>query len=441
MEQMTQTSNERSMRPFFVIWAGQAASLVGSNLVQFALVWWLTEKTGSATVLALATMMAVLPQIILGPFAGALVDRWNRRLVMILADGGIALATVVLIALFAMGNVEVWHVYALMFIRATGASFHWPAMQASTTLMVPEQHLARVAGMNQTLMGAANIAAPPLGALLLSLLPMHGVLSVDVITATIAIAPLLFIAVPQPERAPDADGHSPARAVLSDMVAGWRYVWAWQGMMALIGLVFVLKIATMPAYSLLPLLVSQHFHGDAAQYSMIEAGFGIGIVVGGLIMSTWGGFKRRIMTSLLGLAAHGLGLLAFGILPSNGFEGAVAAALFVGFSVPFIDAPLMAIVQARVAPEMQGRVFMLMGSLISLTSPLSLAVAGPAADRLGLQMMYVIAAVMCGAIALSGAMMPALTGIEENGQHAPEQPEVAGLPGLEAECAQNGAGR
>jgi DHA3 family macrolide efflux protein-like MFS transporter len=436
---MTQATQSRSMRPFFIIWGGQAASLLGSNLVQFALVWWLTEKTGSATVLAVATMMAVLPQIILGPFAGALVDRWNRRLVMIVADSGIAIATLVLIALFATGLVEVWHVYALVFIRSMGASFHWPAMQASTTLMVPEEHLTRIAGMNQTLQGIANIAAPPLGALLLSLLPMHSVLAVDVITALIAITPLLFIPVPQPERAPDAAGQSPARAVLSDMIAGWRYVWAWQGMMVLIGLIFVLKIAGMPAYSLLPLLVSQHFHGDAAQYSMIEAAFGIGIVVGGLIMSVWGGFKRRIVTSLLGLAAHGLGMLAFGILPESGFRGAVATALYVGFTVAFVDAPLMAIMQARVAPEMQGRVFMLIGSLISLTSPLSLSVAGPAADAFGLQAIYVFAGVICVAIALSGAMIPTLTSIEENGHHPPTVAEQVGLPVLETDYSQNPA--
>ena len=140
-------------RPFFIVWTGQAFSLVGSMLVQFALVWWLTESTGSATVLATATLVGMLPSIVIGPFAGALVDRWSRRLVMMVADGGIALATALLAVIYLGGHMQPWHVYVLMFVRAVGGGFHWPAMQASTSLMVPREQLGRVAGMNQTLAG------------------------------------------------------------------------------------------------------------------------------------------------------------------------------------------------------------------------------------------------------------------------------------------------
>jgi MFS transporter, DHA3 family, macrolide efflux protein len=187
----------------FTIWSGQALSLVGSALVQFALVWWLTVKTGSATILATATLMALLPQMVLGPFAGTLVDRWNRRAIMIVADSAIALSTVVLIALFATERISVWHVYVLMFARSLGGAFHYPAMASSTSLMVPRQYLARVAGMNQALQGIVKVFAPPLGALLLALMPMQGVLAIDVGTALVAVLLLLFIAVPQPARRRD----------------------------------------------------------------------------------------------------------------------------------------------------------------------------------------------------------------------------------------------
>ena len=136
---------------FFTVWGGQAFSLFGSSLVQFALVWYLTKQTGSATVLATATLVAMLPQIVLGAFVGALVDRWNRRLIMIIADGGIALATVALIYLFLSGQVQIWHIYLILMIRSLGQAFHFPAMQASTSLMVPEKHLTRISGANQTL--------------------------------------------------------------------------------------------------------------------------------------------------------------------------------------------------------------------------------------------------------------------------------------------------
>jgi MFS transporter, DHA3 family, macrolide efflux protein len=191
---------QRWAAKFFVIWTGQAFSLVGSALVQFALVWWLTKTTGSATVLATATLVALLPQILLGPFVGALVDRWNRRLIMIIADTAIAAATGVLIVLFAAGIVQVWHVYAILLFRSLGGAFHSPAMTSSTSLMVPKQHLARIAGMNQTLQGIISIFAPPLGALLISLLPTEQVLAVDIATAALAVIPLFFIPVPQPPR-------------------------------------------------------------------------------------------------------------------------------------------------------------------------------------------------------------------------------------------------
>lgn len=151
---------------FFTIWFGQAFSLLGSMLVQFALVWWMTRTTGSATVLATATLAAILPGIVIGPFAGALVDRWSRKWVMIVADGSIALATGALIYLYSVGLMQVWHIYAIMFVRSVFGSFHWAAMQASTSLLVPSAELSRVAGMNQALYGGMNIISPPLGALL-----------------------------------------------------------------------------------------------------------------------------------------------------------------------------------------------------------------------------------------------------------------------------------
>ena len=160
MDNKTQkTSENKWLRSFAPIWAGQAFSLLGSNLVQFTLVWWLTEKTGSTVVLATATLVALLPEVLLAPFAGALVDRWNRRRVMMVADGAIALVTLGLVALFLTNAIQPWHIYVAMFLRAVGGGFHFPAFAASSTLMVPERHLARLAGANQALRGMMSIAA------------------------------------------------------------------------------------------------------------------------------------------------------------------------------------------------------------------------------------------------------------------------------------------
>jgi DHA3 family macrolide efflux protein-like MFS transporter len=400
--------------PFFTMWTGQAISLLGSRVVQFALVWWLTRQTGSATVLATASLVALIPEIALGPVAGAYVDRWNRRLVMILADGFIALASIWLAYLFWVDAVQVWHIYLIMLIRAIAGSFQWPAMQASTSLMAPPQQLTRIAGLNQTLHGALNIVGPPLGALLMETLPLHGVMLVDVGTALPAIGALLIIHVPQPARAISDQGSHEKPSVWVDLKEGLAYIRGWPGLMALIGLAMVVKIALTPAFSLLPLLVSDHFHGDAAQLGLLEAVVGIGIVLGGLYLSVWGGFRRKIHTTLLGVTSLGLAFVILGLTPAAFFNGALACIFVVGFMISLADAPLMAIMQGTVAPEIQGRVFMLTGSLFGLTSPFSLAVAGPISDWLGLQFWYVTAGLMCAGFGLAAFFIPAIVRIEEN---------------------------
>ncbi len=395
---------------FSTIWIGQAFSLIGSWVVQFALIWWLTQLTSSATILATASLVALLPEVLLSPIAGVFVDRWNRRVVMIVADSLVALASLWLAYLFWVDAAQVWHIYVIMFVRAVGGGFHWPAMQASTSLMIPEEHLTRVAGMNQTLRGALGISGPLLGALLMGLMPLFGIMLIDVGTAILAILPLLFLQVPQPRR-DDADVQMPT--ILADLRAGLRYVVGWQGLMIIVGVVMVLKLAQTPAFSLLPLLVSKHFGGDAAQFSLLEAAMGVGIVVGGLVLSVWGGFRRKIYTTMLGFVVSGASLVVLGLAPSGSFGMALAAISVVGLVMPLIDGPIMAIVQAKVAPEMQGRVFTLLISLLGVTSPISLAIAGPVSDWLGLQTWYVVAGALCIAAGLILSLVPAVVNIEE----------------------------
>ncbi len=411
MEQ-TEQSRSKWQIPFFTIWTGQALSLVGSRVAQFALIWYLTKSTGSATVLATASMMALLPGIFLGPFIGALVDRWNRRVVMIVADTVIALAILWLAYLFWIDNLQTWQIYVIMLIRAIGGSFHWPAMSASTSLMVPKEHLARVSGINQALNGALNIVGPPLGALLMQVLPMQGIMMIDVVTAALAIGPLFFILIPQPERESEHGGQK--QSLWADMGAGVRYLRSWSGMMVLIGFALVFKMALTPAFSLIPLLVSKHFGGDAAQLSLMDATAGVGIILGGVFLSVWGGFKRQIYTILMGVVIFSLSFIVLGLTPAGMFGLALASFFVIGAMLPLIDGPIMAIMQGSVAPEMQGRVFTLMGSLLNLTGPISLAFAGPVSDLLGLQSWYVAAGVLCGVSGVLGFFIPAIVNIEEN---------------------------
>ena len=398
---------------FFTIWTGQAFSLLGSQLVSFAVIWWLTQTTGSATILATASIVGLLPQVILGPLTGTLVDRWNRRVTMIVADGTIALATVVLAILFALGHVQIWHVFVLLFIRSVGGGFHWPAMQASTSLMVPKQHLSRIQGLNQMLQGGMSIASAPLGALLLAWLPMEGILAIDVSTALLAILPLFFFQVPQPERLDlpaEANGKS---SVWQDFRAGLRYVWGWPGLLYICIMATVINFLLTPAFSLLPIIVTKHFNGQAIQLATLESFSGIGFIVGGLVLSAWGGFKRRIVTSLVGLLGMGIGCLVMGLLPSSAFAIAVGTMLFLGIVNPIVNGPLIAAVQAAVAPEMQGRVFTLISSLAAAMSPIGLMIAGPISDKLGVQTWFIIGGIVTGLMGVASLFIPAIMHFED----------------------------
>lgn len=418
--------------PFLAIWIGQAFSLLGSNLVGFALVWWLTAETGSATVLALGTLFQILPQVILGPLAGALVDRWNRRRVMLVADTLIALATLWLALLFAGGAVQVWHVLLIMMFRAAGGAFHWPAMQATTSLMVPDKHLARVAGLNQTLQGLQSILGPPLGALLLSLLPLQGVLFIDLGTALLAIVPLLFIDLPQPARkaATDANGETVKPSMWREMREGFRYVRAWPGLLAVIALAVTLNFLINPAFSLLPLVVRDHFGGGAVELGWLESGWGIGMLLGGLALSVWGGFKRRIVTSLTGVVGMGVGIVVLGLAPASLFWLGVAGMFVAGIMSPIANGPFMAILQAAVAPEMQGRVFSLLGAAAQAMTPIGLLIIGPLADLVGVRLPILVGGMACLTIGAGAFFVPALMHIEDNGRHVASAEALPASPAV-----------
>lgn len=405
---------ERWAPRFFTIWIGQAFSLIGSALVQFALVWWMTSQTGSATVLATATLFALLPQIVLGPFAGALVDRWNRRLIMILADGGIALATGVLIFLFATQRIQVWHVYLIMMIRSLGGAFHSPAMTASTSLMVPRDFLTRLAGFNQTLQGIISIFAPPLGALLLGLLPMQGVLAVDIVTAALAIFPLLLFRVPNPPRQDAlANGTAQKTGYWQDLAQGFRYVIKWPGLLGVILMAMVLNFLLIPASSLQPLVVTKIFHKGVVELGWAETVFGVGMITGGLLLGAWGGFKRKIITSLMGVCGISLGILLIGVAPGNMFFLALVANFIVGLAQVLANGPLGAIFQTTIDHNMQGRVFSLIGAGATAMMPLSLLVAGPISDWLGVRVWYLIGGGLCILVTLVAFLTPAILTIED----------------------------
>lgn len=397
---------------FLLIWSGQAFSLFGSALVQFALVWWLTRRTGSAAVLAAASMAGMLPQILLGPFVGTLVDRWDRRLLMIVSDSAIALATLGLAVLFHAGAAEPWMLYAVMAWRSACGAFHHPSMNAAMPLLVPKGQLARVAGLNQTLQGLVSIAAPPTGAFLIGVLPTEAVLLIDVATAAPAVAPLLFVRIPSPPR--QGGGEAKATTYFQDLRAGYSYIAGWPGLLAVMLLACLLNFLLTPTGSLLPLLVTRRFGLGPMELGAAQSALGVGMIAGGLLLGAWGGFRKRIVTTLTGVIGLGAGVFAMGLAPASAFGLCLAAAAFMGFMLPVANGPLQAILQAAVRPDMLGRVSSLTGSVSSAMAPLGLIAAAAVAEFLGVRAWYLAAGGLCILIASSAALLPAVMRIEEN---------------------------
>ena len=410
------THEQKSFKAFLVIWSGQVVSLLGSSLVGFALVWYLTEQTGSAVVLALATGISMLPQIVLGPFAGALVDRWNRRIIMITADSVSALATLVVALLYAFDVIQVWHIYVLMFIRSLAGAFHWSAMQATTPLMVPEKHLARVSGLNQSLWGLAGIIAPPIGALLLKILPMQGIVGIEVVTALFAVVPLLFIAVPNPARAVTTPRtRNPAQSVLGDVRQGFRLVMRWPGLMFVFIVAMFLNLLTVPAFSLIPIMITKTFNGGAVELGWTQAAWGAGMLIGGVLMGVWGGFKRRMVTAAFGLVLSGVGMTVVGLAPPTTLAVVMGGLLLAGSMNTVINASAFAALQATAPADMQGRIFTLLMSGSTLIAPLGLAIAGPLAEVWGVQVWFTTGGVLTLVIGVVSFFLPFAIRFEEEG--------------------------
>lgn len=354
---------------------------------------------------------------------------------MAIFDSITALFTFVVAILFLLDSAQIWHIYMVMFVRSACGQFQWAAMTASTTLMVPKRHLSRIAGANQTLQGLMSILGPALGALLIAILPMQGVLFVDVSTAFLAVIPLLFFTIPQPVR----NGVKETAAVIQkssvwqDLVEGFRYVIGWPSLMAIIIVAMLINFLVTPAFSLLPLVITEHFGMGAYELGFINSAFGGGVILGGLVLSAWGGFKNRILTSLVALTISGGAMLLVGFAPSHLYLMAVAGMAMFGFLNPMINGPVMAVMQGNVEPDLQGRVLTLLNAGAGLVSPIGLLIAGPVADATHNQLWFILGGFAIIITGLATFTMPKLLEMgmineEEGPVSVKSMPEDAAVP-------------
>ncbi len=406
---------ERWRLRFFTVWLGQSLSLIGSALTNFVLMWWITQTTNSASALALAGMMAMLPQALLGPIGGVIADRLNRRKVMIVADFVTALCMAILIALFAGGSIQLWHIYTLMFVRSSMQAFQSPAASASTVMLVPNNWIGRVAGMNQAVQGLMTIAAAPLGAVALAFLPVEGALMIDVATALLGIVPLFFFHLPQINAERQA---SPSRSIgfiaslLADMRIGLRFVLDHRGITALFAITGLVVLTIMPTFSLTPLLVKQHFRGGVNEVAFMEALSGIGFIAGGVLITLWPMFKRRIYTVMVSFAVACATVALTALAPGSMLLLATFWWFISGVTFSAGNAPMMALLQSIVPNQLLGRVMGLLNTVMGLAGPIGLAIAAPLAEALGVRALFVIGGALSTVICLAALWSRNLRNIE-----------------------------
>ncbi|MBW7475490.1 MFS transporter [Paenibacillus oenotherae] len=370
-------------KAFAIIFTGQIFSILTTSMVQFSIIWHLTETTQSAVVLTIAGLAGFLPQAVLGPFIGVWLDRWNRKLTMIIADSAIAFFSLLLGLYFYLGDPSLGFVYLILMVRSAASAFHAPAFQAAIPLLAPEDQLTRVAGWQQMVFSFSTVIGPALGIAVYSATSLGVVLFLDVAGALIANLMLLFITIHQPK--PDTQQ---APHFLSEFKLGWQAFVKVKAIVIITIATAIFSIAFMPLATLFPFMTLSHFERGGYSASIVEAVFSIGMIIGGLLLAVAASKWKDTTYICLSLVIMGLTCIASGVIGKEAFLVFVILSFLMGAAAPFFNGPYMAMIQRAYEPAMLGRVISLVTSVMLLASPIGLLLAGPIVDKYGVQVWF-----------------------------------------------------
>jgi DHA3 family macrolide efflux protein-like MFS transporter len=365
------------MTGFTIVWLGQLVSVLATNMSGFGLTIWAFQLTGSATVLGIVQLSFSLPFLLISPFAGAMVDRYNRKLMMMVSDLGAVLATTAVLVLNLSGELQIWHLYIANAVFGLSNSFQWPAYSAAISTMVAKSQYDRANGMMSLVESGPAVFSPILAGALLPLISLTGILIIDVVTFFLAIGVLIIVHVPQPTLT--EEGQAGKGSLLQEAFYGFKYIFARRSLLSLLLIILCLNLTGGFSQSLTAPMILLRTKNNSAVLGMVESAFAIGGVAGGLIVSAWGGFKKRIRGMLFGWSVYALlGLILFGIGRNLYIWIPVAALSAVTF--PLTQSASNAIWQAKVAPDIQGRVFSARRLIAWLVDPIMPVLSGFVAD-------------------------------------------------------------
>jgi DHA3 family macrolide efflux protein-like MFS transporter len=396
-------------RTFAFIWTGQLFSTLSSSMVSFAVIFWLSIETGSAEVLAFATIASLLPQLVLGLFTGVLVDRWNRKRTMIIADLYIALMTLVMAVIFQLGHgeVSIGILYALLALRSIGSSFHMPALEASIPLLAPKEKLMKVAGVNNMIFSMSSIAAPAMAALFVANLNIVWVLLFDVFGAAIASASLLFVKIPNPEKSGEQHKESEEfRRFFRELGVALHEIRLRPGLMWMFIFTVFASLAMVPVSTLFPLMTLEHFAGDTYMMSVVEVSWGVGMLAGGGIMSLERFRFNKVMLINGMYVILGTTFVLSGFLPEEGYKFFVMFTFIGGISGAIFWGAFSVVLQSSLDSAVLGRIFSIHNSLIMIPAMFSLMATGFIADSIGVTNAFIIGGAMLAVIGIASALMP-----------------------------------
>ncbi|MFV0550314.1 MAG: MFS transporter [Anaerorhabdus sp.] len=367
--------------------SAQTISLFGSSLVQYAIIWYVTLSTSSGIMLTISTLCGFLPQICIAVFAGTWIDKYNRKKLIMLSDSVIALATLGLALLFLSGNKNIWVLFLVLVIRSAGAGVQTPAVNAILPQIVPQENLMKVNGIMSTCNSIMMFLSPAISGAILSVFSLEVTLFIDVITAIIGVSITAFVKVGQLIRNNTED-----KAMIQNMKEGFRFVKNNKFVLNLLIFQMVSMFMISPSAFLTPLMISRRFGEEVWRLTMSEMTYSLGMVIGGILITTWGGFKNRLNTALVAGTMYGVVMIGLGISPV--FIIYLICNTLIGITAPCYNTPITVTIQERVDLDMQGRVFSFMQITTSCMLPIGMMVYGPLADVVPVETILIMAGIL-----------------------------------------------